>query len=280
MSDALVALVTGGATGIGAACCRKLAAEGFRVGVHYRSSEEKANKLLAELPDSFGVRADLTDSPAIDGLIKELKEKAGRIDVLVNNAAMLTGSRQLTPEGFETQFFVNHLAYFMLTQLLYDTLKSTAPARIINIASTAHSRGILDFDNLQLERNYKGTQAYANTKLMNLVFTYELARRLEGTGMTANAVHPGVIHTNLLRNFNFVLNMLFHILQKFFKQPDEGAETPVYLACSPEVADVSGKYYKYRNQLGSSEASYDVENQKRLWSASEDLSGVSIIPDR
>jgi NAD(P)-dependent dehydrogenase (short-subunit alcohol dehydrogenase family) len=172
------------------------------------------------------------------------------------------------------QLFVNHLAPFMLTHLLLDRIRQSAPARIINITSTAHSSGAIDFDDLHLKNNYKGYKQYANTKLMNVIFTYELARRLEGTGITVNCVHPGIIHTNLLRNFSSVLNLLFHAFGRFFKHPREGADTPVYMATAPELAVVTGKYFKYRDTLGTSEISYDHDVQRRLWEASLELTGV------
>jgi NAD(P)-dependent dehydrogenase (short-subunit alcohol dehydrogenase family) len=179
------------------------------------------------------------------------------------------------------QFFVNHIAYFMLTCLLADTVRASAPARIVNVASTAHSSGRIDFDDLQLEHNYKGWQAYANSKLANVVFTYELARRLEGTGVTANCVHPGVIHTGLLRNYSRVLNLLFHAAQMFFKKPEQGAETPVYVASSPDVEGVTGKYFRNREPMGTTEESYDREVQRRLWEVSEEISGcLGMIPPR
>jgi NAD(P)-dependent dehydrogenase (short-subunit alcohol dehydrogenase family) len=176
------------------------------------------------------------------------------------------------------QFFVYHLAYFMLTGLLLDALSASEPARVVNVASTAHSSGIIDFDDLQMARNYRGWQAYSNTKLMNVVFTYELARRLEGTRVTANCLHPGVIHTNLLRQFSSVAQLAWHAVGSFFKQPEDGAETPVYLASSPEVESVTGRYFRYCKPVGTSAQSYDRSVQRRLWEESERLSGFVFPP--
>ena len=221
-------------------------------------NEKKGEKARREIQKKTGndrltlLVADLSTTGGVRSLAAQALEATAHLDVLINNAAVLTGTRRETPEGHEMQLFVNHLAPFMLTHLLIDRIRESAPARIINIASTAHSSGTIDFDDIQHERGYKGYKAYADTKLMNVVFTYELARRLEGTGVTANCVHPGVIHTNLLSNFSFVLNALFHLTGRFFKQPEEGADTPVYMATAPELQDVTGKYFKYRDTLGTS----------------------------
>lgn len=219
--------------------------------------------------------ADLSTTAAIHKLADEVKQRYQRLDALVNNAALITSRRKLTQEGMEMQFFVNHLAYFMLTGFLLDLLRTSAPSRIINVASTAHSRGVIDFNDLQLERHYRGWQAYSNTKLMNIVFTYELARRLENTGVTANCLHPGVIKTGLMRNFSSVVQVAWNATGRFFKQADDGAETPVYLASSPEVEEVTGKYFKYCKPIGTSQQSYDRDVQRRLWEESERLAGFT-----
>ena len=273
-----VVLITGANSGIGKAVALGLARMEATVVMACRTHERgekavRAIKKAAGHDDIHLLVADLSTTDAIHQLADEFKARFSRLDVLVNNAAVLTSRRKLTSDGFEMQFFVNHLAYFLLTGLLIDTLQSSAPSRIVNIASTAHSGGVIDFENLQGEGRYRGWKMYANTKLANVMFTYELARRLQGTRVTANCVHPGVIHTNLLRNFSRVINAIFHMSQVFFKQPDEGADTPIYLASSPEVEGVSGKYFKYRKTLGTSEASYDEAVQQRLWQMSEQLTG-------
>lgn len=273
-----VILVTGANSGIGKATATGLAHMGATV-VMVSRTEKRGTKAQRDVVKQTGnesvdlIVADLSTTAGIHGLADAFRARRNRLDVLINNAAVLTSSRRLTPEGFEMQFFVNHLAYFLLTGLLLDTLRASAPSRIINVTSTAHSSGTIDFDNLQGESGYQGYQAYANSKLANMVFTYELARRLEGTGVAANCVHPGIIHTNLLRNYSGVLHFLFNAFQMFFKKPDEGAETPVYLASSPEVEGVTGKYFKYKNTLGSSEESYDRDVQRRLWEVSEEMTG-------
>lgn len=271
-------LVTGASSGIGLATARRLAALGAHVVMVSRTrkrGEKARDRAVRAVPGASLdlLVADLSTTGAVAGAAAEFKSRCPRLDVLVNNAAVLTSRRRVTPEGFEMQFFVNHLSYFLLTGHLIDRLVASAPSRVVNVASTAHSRGVIDFDDLQLEHHYQGYRAYANSKLMNVVFTYELARRLEGTGVTANCLHPGIIHTNLLRNFSSVINVGFHILQRFFKQPDDGAELPVYLASSPDVAGVTGKYFRHGAEMGTSAVSNDRDIQRRLWEESERLTG-------
>jgi NAD(P)-dependent dehydrogenase (short-subunit alcohol dehydrogenase family) len=273
-------LITGANSGLGKATAMGLAERGAHVVMTSRNLQrgEKARREIARKTGNERVDllvADLSTTDGVRGLAEEFRASHPRLDVLINNAAVLTGTRQVTSEGHERQLFVNHLAYFMLTNLLIDMLKASAPARVINVTSTAHSSGTIDFNDIQYERSYKGYRAYANTKLMNMVFTYELARRVDGTGVTANCVHPGVIHTGLLRNFSFVLNAMFNLLSVFFKKAHEGAETPIYLAASPEVGEVTGKYFKYCKPLGSSEESYDQDVQRRLWEVSATLTGLT-----
>ncbi|HXV15006.1 MAG TPA: SDR family oxidoreductase [Candidatus Krumholzibacteria bacterium] len=278
--DGKTVLVTGASSGIGKATAAGLSALGARVVMVSRTQERGLRaraEILRTMPGASleVVVADLSTTAAIRRLADVVAHKCPRLDVLVNNAAVLTSRRKLTSEGFEMQFFVNHLAYFLLTGLLLDVVRASAPARIVNVASTAHSRGVIDFDDLQLAEAYRGWQAYANTKLMNILFTYELARRLEGTRVTANVLHPGVIHTNLLSNFSSVMQLAWHAVGRWFKQPEDGAETPVYLASSPEVEGVSGKYFRHCKPMGTSAQSNDREIQRRLWKESERLSGFT-----
>lgn len=273
-----VCLVTGANSGIGRATALGLAGLGATVVILCRSAR-RGEKALRWIRDKSGndnvhlLLADLSRRQDLFHAAEEFKKQYRRLDVLLNNAGVMTRRRRLTADGFELQFFVNHLAYFLLTGLLFELLESSGPARIVNVASTAHGRGNLDFDDLQMERDYDGWQQYGNTKLANIVFTYELARRLDGTGVTANCLHPGVIHTNLLNNYSKALSGLWHVLQWFFKKPEEGAETPVYLASSPEVENVSGKYFKYCRPASTSDDSYDSAVQRRLWEVSEQLVG-------
>ena len=278
--DGKTVLVTGASSGIGMATAARLGALGARVVLVSRKEDRGMRARDALLRDNPSANldllvADLSTTGAIRKLADDVGQRYRTLDVLINNAALLTSRRKLTPENMEMQFFVNHLAYFLLTGLLLDVLRQSAPSRIVNVASTAHSRGVIDFDDLQLATHYRGWQAYANTKLMNIVFTYELARRLEGTNVTANCLHPGVIKTGLMRNFSGVVQVAWNATGRFFKQADDGAETPVYLASSPDVDGVTGKYFKNCQPLGTSQQSYDREVQRRLWEESERLSGFA-----
>lgn len=271
-------LVTGASSGIGEATAMRLAALGAHV-VMVSRTEERGNRARHKIQTAHPqastdlLIADLTTTAAIQALADEFNSKYDHLDVLINNAAVMTSTRRTTSEGFELQFFVNHLAYFLLTGRLVEALKRAPAARIVNVSSTAHSRGAIDFKDLQMEHHYRGYDEYANTKLMNILFTYELARRLEGTGMTANCLHPGVIRTGLMRGVSPVLHALWQSLGKFFKQPAEGAQTPVYLATSPEVEGVNGKYFRHCRPFGTSSASHDRDLQLRLWEESERLTG-------
>lgn len=273
-----VCLITGANSGIGKATAVGLATLGATVVMVCRS-RKRGDKALFDVKkksanqDVHLLPADLSVRGEIDALADLFQRRFSRLDVLVNNAAVLSRKRRVTADGFELQFFVNHLAYFLLTNQLIGVLKASAPSRVVNVASTAHSSGFLDFDDLQGEKHYRGWQAYANTKLANVVFTYELARRLEGTKVTANCAHPGVTHTGLLRGYSFFLNVLFHALQFFFRSPDDGAATPIYLASSPEVENVTGRYFRNKQPMGTSALSNDTSIQKKLWEVSEALTG-------
>jgi NAD(P)-dependent dehydrogenase (short-subunit alcohol dehydrogenase family) len=272
-----IMLVTGASSGIGEATATQLAGLGHHVVMVARDKERGEQSRARIQREHSGAStdllvADLSTTTAIRSLAGEFKSKYDRLDVLVNNAAVMTSTRRVTPEGFELQLFVNHLAYFLLTGLLLDTGRSH-PARIVNVSSTAHSRGVLDFNDFQMEHHYRGYEQYANTKLMNIMFTYELARRLEGAGVTVNCLHPGVIRTGLMRGVSPILHGLWQATGRFFKQPVDGAETPVYLATSPDVESVSGKYFRHCREMGTTRDSNDRDLQRRLWEESERLTG-------
>jgi NAD(P)-dependent dehydrogenase (short-subunit alcohol dehydrogenase family) len=210
-------------------------------------------------------------------LADEFKAKYNRLDVLVNNAGAVFSQRRETDDGYEMTFALNHLNYFLLTNLLLDLLKASAPSRIINVSSDAHrmTRG-LNFDDLQRKRHYNlmGFGAYSDSKLANVLFTYELARRLHGTAVTANAVHPGSVATGFAHNTPGLLDQLMNIVHRFSLTPEEGARTMIYLASSPAVEGVGGKYFDKSKAVQSSQVSYDEEAARRLWEISEQMTGL------
>lgn len=214
---------------------------------------------------------DLASQRAIRQFVNEFSQRHDRLDVLVNNAGVLVREHTLNEDGIESTFAINHLGYFLLTNLLLDLLKKSAPSRVINVASTAHRYGRLDIGGWVSGRDYSAFGAYANSKLANVLFTYELARRLEGTGVTANCLHPGAVGTNLFRGLPKLLQAVIALVTM---NPARGARTSIYLASSSEVEGVSGKYFARRRPERSSDASYDREAAQMLWELSEDLVGL------
>jgi NAD(P)-dependent dehydrogenase (short-subunit alcohol dehydrogenase family) len=195
-----------------------------------------------------------------------------RLHVLVNNVGGFWGSRHVTADGLEHTFAVNHLAPFLLTDLLLERLKASAPARVVTVSSGAQAMGRLDFDDLQGERRYSGQAAYNQSKLANVMFTYELARRLEGTGVTATVLHPGVVRTAFAAEDPSPLwKVLLPVIRPVLKSPARGAATSIYLASAPEVEDVSGKYFVNRKPRSTNKASYDTAAAARLWQVSAEL---------
>jgi NAD(P)-dependent dehydrogenase (short-subunit alcohol dehydrogenase family) len=219
--------------------------------------------------------ADLSSQNEIHDLAEAYQNKYDHLDVLVNNAGGFFMSRQESADGIEMTFALNHLNYFLLTNLLLDTIKASAPARIVNVSSAAHQNASINFDDLQGKKKYSGWQAYGQSKLANILFTYELARRLEGTGVTVNALHPGMVATNFGANNGGVLGSLVRQFMNLFSiGVEDGAQTSIYLASSPEVEDVTGKYFVKKKAVSSSSASYDESAAKRLWEISEEMTGV------
>jgi retinol dehydrogenase-12 len=195
--------------------------------------------------------------------------------VLINNAGAIFNTRRLSTDGIEMTFALNHLGYFLLTYLLLDTLKASPAARIVNVASNAHWNGRLDFDDVQGERRYGGWRAYCQSKLANIVFTYELARRLAGSTVTANAVHPGFVATRFGFNNRGWFRLFMKVAQLAAISPAEGSETMIYLATAPQVAAVNGQYFVKKRAVNSSKASYDQHAAQRLWQLSVALTGLT-----
>ncbi len=271
-----ICMVTGATLGIGRATAEKLAALGATVIIVGRSAERCQNT-VDEIKAKTGNTAvdmfvaDLSSQASIRQLAKDYKARYQKLHVLVNNAGSVFMSRQLTVDGLEMTFALNHLGYFLLTNLLLDVIKASAPARIINVSSQAQSSGHINFDDLQGKQRYAGFRAYSQSKLANIVFTYELAKRLQGTGVTVNALHPGTIASGFGKNNGPLMGVAMRIAGLFMPKPDKGAETSVYLASSPEVEDVTGKYFANKHEKRSISESYDEGVQRRLWEVSAAL---------
>ena len=276
-----VVLITGGTSGIGKAAARALAGMGATVVITGRN-EERGKRALQEIREESGndgvelILADLTVQDEVRRLAEELRERHNQLEVLVNNAGLVLSERTETPDGIETQLAINHLAPFLLTNLLLDLLKESAPSRIVTVSSDAHRWAKIDLDDLQSRKRYRGMQVYGKTKLANIMFTYELAERLEGTGVTANCMHPGGVNTNFGNNQGGPMNLLFRIFKPFMRSPEQGADTLIYLASSPEVKGMTGKYLADRKVKAASDAAYDETTRKRLWEASEELTGLKV----
>ncbi|MFL5490939.1 MAG: SDR family oxidoreductase [Gemmatimonadales bacterium] len=273
-----VCVITGASRGIGKASAEALAGLGASLVLVCRrqaDGDKVASEISRRSAEPDVVAADLSSQSEIRRAAGEIRERHPTLHVLINNAGVFTHRRQLTVEGLEQQFAVNHLAYFLFTNLLLDCLKAAAPSRIINVSSGAHSGSHLDFADLQGERGYDGNRAYSQSKLANILFTYELARRLRGTGVTANCLHPGVIATRLLADYMGVPAAGGALARTFGAKPEKGAETIVYLASSQEVEGVTGKYFVNKRPVTSSRESNDEAAARRLWEVSERLTGIS-----
>jgi NAD(P)-dependent dehydrogenase (short-subunit alcohol dehydrogenase family) len=268
-----VCLVTGASSGIGRVAARELARRGAHVALVGRS-RAKCEAAVADLQARTGSRqveallADLSVQAQVRQLARAFRERHPRLDVLVNNAGGMWLTRQLTADGLEMTFAVNHLAYFLLTHLLLEPLRAGAPARVVNVSSEAHRKASLDFDDLTGERHYSGWRQYCRSKLMNLLFTYELARRLEGTGVTANALHPGWVATGFAGNNGWKGRVWQFVAWCFAISPEKGARTVLHGAGSPELAGVSGRYFVRERPVPSSADSYDEAAARRLWQLS------------
>jgi NAD(P)-dependent dehydrogenase (short-subunit alcohol dehydrogenase family) len=276
-----VVLITGGTSGIGRAAATALAAMGAEVVVAGRD-RERGEAAVEEIRDTSGnervslMLADLAVQTEVRGLAEEFRERYDRLDVLVNNAGIIQSKRTETPDGLELTLAVNHLAPFLLTNLLLDLLKESAPSRIITVSSEARRGAQIDFEDLQSERRYRAFKVYGMTKLANILFTYELAERLEGTGVVANCLHPGGVNTNFGANNRSFGTLLFRAFKPFMRTPEQGADTIVYLAISPEAGKMTGRYLTDRKVVSSFNEPHDEATQKRLWEVSEKLTNLEV----
>jgi NAD(P)-dependent dehydrogenase (short-subunit alcohol dehydrogenase family) len=274
-----VCMVTGATSGVGLVTAQALARQGATLIVVGRNPERGAatvSRIQHETGNSAVelISADLSAQAQVRRLASEVQRRFTRLDVLINNAGALFLRRQLSPDGLEMTFALNHLAYFLLTNLLLDHLKASPAARIVNVSSEAHRGARLDFADLQGQHRYRGWRAYARSKLANILFTYALARRLEGTSVVANALHPGFVATNFGRNNRGITAILWRILQLAAISPEEGAQTIIHLASSAAVKDITGAYFVKKKAVRSSEVSYDRAAADRLWQVSAELTGL------
>jgi len=278
--DGKVVVITGATSGIGTEAARALAGMGARVVIVARDVDRGARTRDDIISSTRNPKVDvapcnLASQREIRGLASELRETLPRIDVLINNAGLTMAERRLTEDGIETTFAVNHLAPFLLTNLLADRLVASAPARVVTVASDAHRGTNLDFDDLSAERGYSGWSAYCRSKLANILFNLELASRFRSSGVTANCLHPGVVATGLGRGGPLLIRLFQAVARPFLLSPERGAETVVFLASSPEVESASGGYYERGRRVEPSAAARDRRAAERLWRVSEELTGLA-----
>jgi NAD(P)-dependent dehydrogenase (short-subunit alcohol dehydrogenase family) len=273
-----VVLITGASSGIGRATAVDLARRGARVFLVGRTPEHCEAALAAVhavgRADCEMIQADLASLAGIRALAKQVLARTERLDVLLNNAGVVLVRRTTTPDGYETTFALNHLSYFLLTGLLLPLLRKSAPARIVSVASHGHRMGRLDLDDLQNERHYSTLRVYAQSKTANILWNCELARRIEGSDITANCLHPGTVRSNLGQGNGPVLDALQRILTLFMKTPEKGAKTSIYLATSAEVEGVSGRYFVNCREKKPAPHATDPSTARRLWEISEELVGL------
>ncbi|MEE9155345.1 MAG: SDR family oxidoreductase [Gemmatimonadota bacterium] len=273
-------LVTGANSGIGRATAEELARRGATVVMlcRDRGRGEAAQTRIESRVDGARLElliADLASQRSVRRAAEEFKSAHPRLDVLINNAGVFWGRRQVTGDGLEATFAINHLGHFLLTQLLEEELKASAPSRIVNVSSSAYKAARLNLADLQSERGYDAMRAYGNSKLANILFTYELARRLDGSGVTANCLHPGVVRTRIGRNAPPLIWLFFLVMKPLLLSPAKGAATTVYLATSPEVERVSGKYFVKQVPQPTAARTYTEETARRLWELSEKLADLT-----
>ncbi len=273
-------LITGATNGIGKETAVGLARMGATVVIVSRT-RERGESAVEEIRERSGndrvsmLQADLASMEQVRAVARRFLDAHGALHVLINNAGGIFQPRAETPEGFEMTFAVNHLSHFLLTHLLLDRLKASAPSRVVNVASRTHFGARMHFDDLMLTRRYRPITAYRQSKLANVLFTYELARRLEGTGVTVNCLHPGVVATGFGHNTGWFFRNLVRVGRFVMIDAEAGARTTLHVATSPTLVKISGKYFDKCREKPSSRASYDLEAARRLWEVSEELTGLT-----
>ncbi|MFX1604163.1 MAG: SDR family oxidoreductase [Promethearchaeota archaeon] len=277
-----VCIITGANSGIGEATAKGLAALGAEIIMVCRSKDRGEAAKRGIVKDTRNDRVslmvtDLSLQAQVRGLAQEIEDRYKAVHVLVNNAGTYRTVRSTTVEGMETTFAVNYLAPFLLTNLLLDRLKAGAPSRIVNVAGAYHRKATMDFDDLMSENDYTGSKANNRSKLALVLFTYELSRRLEGSGVSANCLHPGAVATGLVEkdpDFPRFSKAMYNVFKRFGSSPEKGAETSIYLASSPEIEGVTGRYFEKMKEKESSEESYDIKVARQLWDVSLKLTGL------
>jgi retinol dehydrogenase-12 len=279
-----VVLVTGATGGIGQVTARSLAGMGATVVVNGRDPQKTSTTVQSIRSQTGnesvdGLVADLSSQSQIKKLAEDFRARYDRLDVLVNNAGAIIMKREESVDGIEMTFALNHLNYFLLTHQLLDMLRASKPSRIVNVSSEAHRGARLNFDDLENRQGYTGWKAYGQSKLANIYFTYSLSATLENSGVTANVLHPGFVATNFGRSNGGFFSPLFKIIQMGAITPEEGAQTSIYLASSPEVAEVTGKYFVKSTAVSSSAVSYDKAAARKLWDVSLEMTGQPVTPE-
>ena len=284
MIEGKTCLITGSTSGIGKEIAMGLAKMKANV-ILVGRNKTKCQATLEEIRRNVSIintnknqvsylLADLSSQASIRQLANEFLETYESLDILVNNAGVFLSKRITTVDGIEYTFAVNHLAPFLLTSLLFERIKASSPSRIITTSSVAHRGAYINFDNLQFERGrYNGVEAYRQSKLANVLFTKELARRSRGSGVTSNCFHPGGVRTNLVQSSAWHYRLIWAIINPFLANPKKGADTAIYLASSSEVAEISGKYFVNKKPVRPSKLADDHDAAARLWKISEELTG-------
>lgn len=264
-----IVLITGATSGIGRVAARELKWMGARVVIIGRDAgrlEQAKRELAVET-----IHADLSLVGEVRRAADEFRARFSRLDVLMNNAGALFGARQITAEGLERTFALNHMAYFTLTTALLDLLRKTGPSRVVSVSSGAARAGRIDFENLQMEQRFSGVRQYCNTKLMNLLFAFELSRRLEGTGVTSNALHPGAVASGFGLQGAGWYGTLTRLVRPFLISEEKGARTQIWAASDPSLQGVSGRYFVKQREQPPPRAARDEAAARRLWAASEEI---------
>jgi retinol dehydrogenase-14 len=276
-----VVLITGGTGGIGKATAIGLAKLDARIGITGRDAT-RADQAASDIRAASGnaavdaFAADMSSQSEVRRLAVAILDTYPRLDVLINNVGGFWAHRHATADGLEHTFAVNHLAPFLLTNVLLDRLKASAPARIVTVSSNAQRLGRIEFDDLQGAHSYSGQRAYNQSKLANVMFTTELARRLQGTGVTATCLHPGVVRTHFgAEDQSRWFTLVSHVILPLLKTPAQGAETPIYLAASPEIGGVTGQFFTGRRRRTANRAAYEIDVTAKLWTISAGLVGIA-----